>query len=213
LFVLTGCEENESGNHYEGDNIEDEVTEVYAVIEEQQSPTPGVWYDNVFVSNYMGITLILKTPWMIMEEQEIEWALGIGGELLTELEEMPELLWEVLEDIELPHMHILNEETGSGVMIVVERLPSYETTLNEREYFENLRDFFEEMGYSNFTIAQNTTKIGENSWHSFSTTTELFDREIRQYYFANKEGRYMRSIIITLYGGDTLEDILSMFTQ
>ena len=168
-------------------------------------PERGVWNDNVYTNEYLGLEFTLPNNWTISTDEQLAALVNISADIL----EVPAGM---IEGMALYDM-MASGPLGSSVMVMYERLLPATAGISEADYLAELATELEMtgLGYSNFVFSDSTTRIGSVGYHSLSAVLSMGGMEIVQYYFINRQDEFIRGIIVTLIGDDTLEDILANF--
>ena len=172
-------------------------------------PMRGTWSGNIYTNEYVGITFTLPDTWIAATDAEIAMLLNVSMDALpVPGAAIPDGAW---DELHFYDMLAQSHYTGSSIIIMYERLTNEEASLSEREYLELMREVMEEEmpEYSTFIIADSTTRIGSDDWYLL---TVEYQHGVWQHYFINERGGYIRGILVTIYGQDSMEDILEMFS-
>ena len=188
--------------------------------EEILNPSRGIWEDDTFTSEYLGLEFELPTGWEMLDDKDIAEFLGVvfNDAAPAMGVEIPDEVLEALEDEQFHDMYAIHPFSGSNVQIIFERSP-LAMLISEEDYFETLIEQLEGMAnmgmeFGDFEIASDTTTIGNYEWESLSTEIVLgAGIEMQSHTFVNIQGPNIRAIVITIgLGDETVDDILDAFS-
>ena len=103
------------------------------------------------------------------------------------------------------------EETGSGIDVIYEDLMQTEggTLIRMDDYVAGLKEQLESSGDYNYSCGEvSTEKLCGNNYETF--TAMVSDLGAKQQYYIRRQDDTMIIMVITVFGGDKLEDILSL---
>lgn len=198
-FVLIGCGDEE---------------------EEFANPSRGIWEDDTFISEYLGLEFELPEQWQMLEGEEMAQFLGV---VLNDAApamgvEIPDEVLEALEDEQFHDMFAIHPISGTNVQIIFERSPMA-MLISEEDYIKAVIEELEEVGemgmeLRDIEVATSTTTIGGYEWESVSGVIEMMPGlEMHSNTFVNIQGPNIRLIMITTgFGDETVYDVLDAFS-
>jgi len=187
--------------------------------EEIANPTRGVWEDDTFTSEYLGLEFELPEYWVMLDDEEMEQFFGVVFDDAAPAMgiEISDDVLDALGDGQFHDMFAIHPFSGSNVQIIFERNPMA-MLISEEDYIETMIEQLEEEGevmgieFRDFEVAPSTTTIGNYEWESISVVMEMGPgAEMNSHSFINIQGPNVRIIIITLGFGETLNDVLDAF--
>jgi len=189
--------------------------------EEILNPSRGIWEDDTFISEYLGLEFELPEHWSALDDKETAEFFGLVFDDAAPAMgvEIPEEILDALEDGQLHDMFAIHPLGGTNVQIIFERSP-LAMLISEEEYIEAAIEEFEElnsmdvgMEFRDFEVASETTTIGNYEWESLSLMMEMgLGIEAASYTFINIQGPNIRQITISILGDETVDDILDAFS-
>ena len=171
---------------------------------ETVTPTRGIWEDDRYINESIGIEMALPVNWAAATDEQIAALMGLSVEALQEGGmEIPE---ELLEQTTVTDMMIQNATTGSNVIVMFENLGAQAMLLDEAGYIEILTGQLESAGIAAYTFEEPYSEsfAGEDYTVLHAST----DLGMEQYYYLRKLGNYMVSMIVTVGGEDTIESVM-----
>ena len=154
----------------------------------------GVWEDNIYTNESLGLRFTMPTRWIVLTDEEIADVMGFSGVANRTL----------LLDMMAASL------TGSNVSVMFVRLTPRFEGMTEAEYIEARGH-----GTAGTRIDQGdhgTTRIGRYDW--YSTVTRMDSQGVIAYghQFINLHDGFARHITITIFeDSETLEEILAIF--
>ena len=180
-------------------------------------PEPGVWNDDIYVNESLGIQFQLPRGWESLEGEDLIEVLGMGAKVLSELgsELADDDLLEELEENPLHDLYAINMSTGSNLQVIFQRLPRSARNYSTEEALESMIEEMEEsMGSMTVDIRSTATTIGRYEYHSADITVEVIPGvEMYIQFYVRLEGRIVSAIIITSPFIDEFDEILSFFNE
>ena len=171
----------------------------------------GIWQDNVWTSEYLGINLVLDEGWIYATDEEIAGVLGVGLDFMAV--QGVEIDIDILEAMGSMHdLMASNPETGANIQVVIERLVFPHNRMTVEQYMEAAAEGLQMVGMEvNFDFP-GTTRIGNYDWHSYGSVMDMLGTEIFGRYFVNLQDGIARIIMFVYHeGSETVEDMLRMF--
>lgn len=164
------------------------------------SPTAGVWEDDIFTSEYLGLRFALPFGWSIPNEAEITLLIGMAEDMLD---------IDAGEVSTTRDMTAINFATGANVQISFmpygRRAPSHD------ELFEVLEAEMASVG-GTLTMLPGTTTIAGLQWYSSQVEFHMSGEMLSGHQFFNVEAGYIRSIMIAYTPAlESAEEILAFF--
>ncbi|MCL2169983.1 MAG: hypothetical protein FWB74_08165 [Defluviitaleaceae bacterium] len=189
IFMFAGCAERGT----------------YAPTPALTGVTRGVWSDNVWTSDYLGVSFNLPTGWTISSDADIAAAIGIGAAIID--------AEEFLEKFEILHdMRAANLTTSESVQVVFERLNPFLIGISAAEVAKLAAAGSEMLG-ATAAFGFPEVKIGNHYWYQYETTIDLgfVAGSVRS--FVSVQGDIVRMIMITYFGDDyVVADVLAGFS-
>lgn len=189
VIGITGC--GKSVEEYIDDNVEDVEKEV----------SLGEWTENTYKNDFLGITYEKPADWSRHSDEEIKSAMEIGLENV----EGSELSKKLAELTSITYM-ITSKSNGTNVILMSEK-PL--VSLGLESYSKTLKNQLEAQTAVSYTVEEITTE--EINGKSFSVLKANVSG-IKQNYYIYKKDKHFVSIIVTLTGTDSSDDILKRFT-
>jgi hypothetical protein len=198
-------EEEPEDEEPEEEEPEEEEPEVLAT-----GITRGIWNDNVWTSEYLGITVTLEDNWLYATDEEIAALMGIGSDALAA--QGLELDFELATLATFHDMLASNTATGASIQVLIERLFFPHNRMTAEQYIEAAAETLEMMGMQVNLDFPGVTRIGNYDWLSYGSVMEVMGVEISARYFVNVKDGFAR-IIMMVYSeaSETPEEILQMF--
>ena len=164
------------------------------------SPTPGVWEEDVFVSEYLGLRFLMPFGWTELDASE-HAAIAAAVESAFDADDGGK----ILDTMVMCHI------TTSNIQIAYtpygRRAPSAE------DFIDATQRELEASMDAHVTPGSGTTTIAGQQWYSIASEVEMFGYTISQGLFFNMYEGYIRTITITTYNPDleSPEDFLHLF--
>jgi len=175
-------------------------------------PEAGVWNDDIFVNESLGLQFQLPRGWQSVEGEDLVQIAGAGAALLSDIE-----IDEVLEQMERNPIHDLyaaNFFTGSSVQIMFQRLPRSARNYSSEQALESLIEAVDEMGTVTANIRPGATRIGNYEFYSSDVVMSVPGiGEMFMQYHLRLEGRNMIVILLGSMNADEFEDMLYFFNE
>ena len=178
------------------------------------APTRGIWEENTFVSAYFGLRFDLAIGWTAMSDGNIASMFRHQDENYEQIPQGSQVTPDMYEKLETLGIIDLSASGGMGtrgVTLRIGRLSDDEAGITATQFLENM---VEEMNLPDTTeviISPNTMRIGTQDWHFASFAYDFRDEVAHNWYFVNVDGRFMRSIIVSHFGDDNLDETLELF--
>ncbi|MBS1348402.1 MAG: hypothetical protein HP052_02875 [Firmicutes bacterium] len=194
-MVLGGCADNNATN----DN--------------GNSFSRGVVTDNVYASQYSGLTFTLPSDWVYASDEEMASLMNTSVDLLNNAG--IEASQEEVNAITIYDMIARDPASGTNVIILYENLALSQGGLaySAEDYLKASNAMLEQTGYyDNFSEISERTISGD-TYVCQNITGNMNGMTTNQYYFARRIDDYMLSIIVSLFGTQyDLESITANFS-
>ncbi|MCL2408843.1 MAG: hypothetical protein FWC96_04420 [Oscillospiraceae bacterium] len=181
---------------------------------QERGPVRGVWEDNVFTSEYLGLRFVMPHSWVATTDADIADLMGLGADMMAISGiEIPGEFWDMFDLRVLIDMVAGNPIAGSSVKIAFERLTFPVRGISAAEYIALTAEQLEQIGMGVNLDFPGTVRIGAYDWYSFGTAMYLpmgvvaYGRQ-----FINVQDGFVRTIGIT--GADPeapVNEVLAMF--
>ena len=140
-----------------------------------------------------GVSFSLNGLWVIQEEAEANLNVGVG---------------------QTAALNAYMEETGSGISVIYEDLTKTEggTLVRMDDYVSGIQEQLKissDYGYSCSEVS--TEKLCGNSYETF--TAKVSELGGKQQYYIRRQDDTMIIMVITVFGEDKLEDIMSVISS
>jgi hypothetical protein len=174
--------------------------------------------DNVYTSNFSGITFTAPDGWSFSSEEEILQMMNLGSSVLSD---KAQLYTEIAQQTTIYDMMASNATTGDNVIVLYENLNAYGSGVADAydvdTYIDVLDSQMESLASSGITFEKKdsgkvTLSGREFSKVEFDTTYETYGYTAKQAYYIAKEGDYIIAVVSTL-GQYSDEDDLSVFEE
>ena len=168
-------------------------------------PVRGVWNDNEWRSDYLGITFTLLPGWSASSDADIAEALGLG---LDVMEAFGVTVPEGISSI--GDMMAVDPIAGASVLIAFERLDEEWVGITAAEYAEFLA-----LGVTMIGATTESglpfVRIGNYEWYQLSVTQDFGEGVVvHSRYFFNLAGNFARVVTVSyLDGYPHVEAVLS----
>jgi len=169
----------------------------------------GTWNGNVYTNPQLGFTITTSGSWEGLTDQDIAELTGMVADV--SLDGFSDDIWDDLDMDEFTEAMIMNFSTGSNIIVMFERTNIFTRRLSASEFVNQMGEEFAAMGFQNVEVASGTTRIGQRDWNSVSSRTDFGDGEVEQHFFAIVEQGHIVTVIVSVFGDDTIEGILQMF--
>ena len=180
-------------------------------------PEPGVWNEDIFVNESLGIQFQLPGGWESVEGEELVELLGVGADFLSAIDSdlANDEILEAMEENPLHDMYAMNRFTGSTVQVMFQRLPRAARRYSSEEALEFfIETMEEEMGSFNLSMRSGNTTIGKYEFYSAEGVLELMPGfEIQVLMFLRLEGRNASIISLGSMMDNEFDDILYYFNE
>jgi len=179
------------------------------------APTAGVFTDNVYINESVGLQFQLPRGWDFLNEQEIADATGIGAEVLSALgsDFTNNDVLNRMEESPLHDMMATNHFDGTNVQVMFQRLPRSARNASTQEELEKALEEFEDSGLNMVsTMNPGQTRIGSYDFYSANLEIEFFPgfyMAVRM--FLRLDGRNMTMVNVTALNQSMIDDILNYF--
>ena len=171
----------------------------------------GTISGRVYKSEYLGLSFKKPITWKYATDEEIAEALNLGVDMLFKDD-----FKEALENVPAIYdMMAVDNITGSNVSVGFENLArSLASNITVEQYIDVLEKQFANMTNMRVTFPDeyDTVTLGQTEFTRVICKVKAVGSSMDQIYYLNKEGKYMRYIIVTLKSGYTVEEIEAMFS-
>lgn len=204
LTLLSAC----AAMDQDDENFGSPTVEVTSSDETNGGPSRGVWNNGIYRSEFSGINFTLPNGWSAATDEEIANLLGISADILGDDKQ-----W-IIESAKLTTIYDMmatDPVTNNNLMIIFENLSlSGSTNISEKDYYEITTTQLETVESLDYTIDEPyTTDINGIAYltgHCYET-----NYGISQHYFIRHQGNYMITIIVSIFDGSNINDILKQF--
>ena len=171
----------------------------------------GVLTENTFSSEFLGVSFEAPVGWIYATDEEIADMMGMTAELLSD--SGLNFSKKALERQSIYDMSVDDPKTFSSVIVCYENLSMVlgGTRYTEEQYLDTLAKQLQVLGMG----YQSVGEVYNQNLGTVEFSVMQFDIpefKTSQYYFVRKTGKYMSCIIITVFPGATLEEILAYFS-
>ena len=177
-------------------------------------PSRGYWDDRTFVSAYFGLRLDLPLIWFALSDEEIA---GMFIQIDPDFVMIPEGSaitpdnYEMLETLGLMDLSANDHRRTKGIGMRIGRLSDDDADKTAVQFLENMIEEMSPPDTTVVTIYEETTRIGTLDWYLAEFIYEFGQNTMHNWYFVNIDGRFVRSIIISHFDDDRLDETLAMF--
>lgn len=178
LITLTGC-----GKNTTNENKTAKETIARGVIDE----------NNVYESEYAGITFALPEGFKYANDQEIADMMNVGAEILSEGKND---LTKVLEQTALYDMVAQDATYGTSVMVMFEKATA---NVSVDYYLKNVKKGLESVTDMGYVVSDDITTetVGGKEYKVLTATIPTYG--LTQKYYTQKKDGYFIDILITYY--------------
>ncbi|MCL2857637.1 MAG: hypothetical protein FWE19_07985 [Oscillospiraceae bacterium] len=178
-------------------------------VEEYISLERGVIEDDVYISDFLGLSFTLPEGWDFADEETIAMMMGVGVELIAENGgvDLDTASIDALYD-----MVAYNATTDSNAMLMIERLDTNAQPLTSQGQLEALRERLEGIDVFGFEFGRPfTVWVAGEPFDTLPITVGTDEIQTRQYYLVRIHGGHMVTIIASLFGDITFAELLDHF--
>ena len=180
-----------------------------AADESKKTVSRGTFEGDVYKNDYLGFEFTKPESWMYYTDEEIAAVFNMSAE------QMGEQFEKALENnVSLYDMMVVDMTTGTNINVGYENLvKTLATNITEAQYIEAMKKQLATVAGMTveFPEESETAKLGDNEYTKCVCTTTVSGATMTQVYYLRKVDTYMASIIVTIVGGYTVEDIEAMF--
>ena len=179
------------------------------------APEPGVWQDDIFVNESLGLQFQLPRGWESLTGAELVEVLGHGANILSELNDTEVAdIFDVMEENPIHDMFVIHAATGSTIQLMFQRLPRAAGRYTSQDILEiMIEDMEDEMPGLVMNIQSESVRIGEQDFYTAIGSFEImpgFEMEAQK--FLRLDGRTATVIAITQMGDVVnIEETLTFF--
>lgn len=178
-------------------------------VEEEHALARGAWEGNTFTSEFANLRFEMPEGWNYASEEEMANIFGVGQDMMSEAGIGGSRTY--TEMMSVYDMMAADPITRTSIMLVYENLNFVVggNKITTADYTEILKANFTKMdlGYT-FPKEAYEGQLGGESY----TVLEAHLPGAIQYYYFRKRENFMQCFTITLFGTDTLEDLLACFS-
>ena len=186
-----------------------EIPELGDIVNAYSEPTRGEFEENVYTSDYLGLTFNKPASWLFFTDEEIAQAMNIGAEYLGEKFE------EALKNNPTVYdMMAVDVVTRTNINVGYENLSkTFSTNITVKQYVEALKSQLSQTHGLNVSFPEeyDTVKLGENNYTRVICETKMAGTSMTQVFYLRKINGYMGFVIVTITNGYTVEQIEAMF--
>ena len=220
LILLAGCDTRVGAHPPEAEAVgaqsEPELPEPEPEpeppVDEPPGAERGAIEDKVYLNPSIGLSFTLPDGWDFADEETIAMMMGVGVELIAENGGV-ELDTDSIGT--LYDMVAYNATTDSNAMVMIEKLsvpPESEPPTSQAQ-LTALRDRLEERDVFGFEFGRPfTVWVAGEPFDTLPITVGGQEAQVRQYYLVRMQGRYMVTIIASLFEDITFEELLRHFS-
>ena len=180
-------------------------------------PEAGVWNDDIYVNESLGIQFQLPHGWEVVEGEAFTELVGIGTQVLSDMgsDLSTNEILEAMEDNPAHDMIAMNPFSGSAVQVMFQRLPRSARNYSTEEVLDLIAEGVGEgLGHAfNVNPQSGMTTIGHYEFSLSEITTEIMGVEVFVQVYVRLEGRNVSVIVISTLNANELEDILYFFNE
>ena len=174
-------------------------------------PEAGVWNDDIFVNESLGLQFQLPRGWESIEGEDLVQVLGVGAALLSDF--ASDEILEAMERSPIHDLYAINFFTGSTVQVMFQRLPRSARNYSSEQALELVLEGMEEVGF-NSNIRSGTTRIGNYEFYSADGVMTMPGiGEIFMQMYLRLEGRTMTIVSLGSMNAGEFEDLLYFFNE
>jgi len=191
-----------------------ELEEDNAPAQRTEFPVRGIWENDVFTSEYLGLQFTLPDGWVAASDEEIAGVMGFA-EALPATGGLTEQFWDVANVLGVHDLMVVSPITGANIQIIFERLVFPNTRMTEAQYIEGAEADAELFGIA-MGIAPDLDgiTIGGYNWLSHGTEMDAMGRTAYGRQFISIRDGFARLIIFTYFeGSETVEEMLAWFSS
>lgn len=222
LTLLSAC----NAAPQQSPSPEPSAAESSAPVEETASPEPseeispspeatetgiarGTWTDGVYTHDYAQLTFTLPEGWIAATDEDIASLMGQSVEILGDKQQ-----W-MIESAKLTTIYDMMAQdpaTGNNALVMFENLSLSPGGLDisEEDYLEIAEGQMSQMESMDYTFSEpyNATVNGVKY---LIVRADEANNNFSQYYLMHKQDKYMVGIIISIFDGTDIDDILPLF--
>lgn len=182
-----------------------------AAAEANKEVSRGVINENVYSSEYSGLTFTKPDSWVYSTDEEIADLMGVAIDDMTDASEFSKA---VAEMSSIYDMMVVDNYTGNNISIMYENLKiSNGSDMTENAYIDALKEQLavNNMGYE---IQENadTVSLSGNTYQRMTTAISYEGIQMQQYYYVRNINSFMNVVIVTIVDGTPVADIEAMFS-
>lgn len=185
---------------------------VSELADDGEVPVRGAWDGTVYTNDFTGITFTAPEDWLVLSDEDLAKAVGIGTEGMTVRGE--EMSPEMLAQSTIYDACVASVVTGTNIIFALENLTANHpmgTMITPEAYFTATKALIEENYPDAYTFGEPyPLTVGGQEY----LLMEIIPPESgqTQLFMVRKVNNYMILNTITLLGGDSADDIIAMFS-
>lgn len=198
---LTACGSTGGGEPTDGGASEktevNQGADMSDMQKEEETPyAAGVWTDNVYTNESLGLTFPLPEGWQYGTQEELAEVMGSGQEVTGYSDE------ELSATDPIYDLYIYNDSTGASLMMMAEDTSIY-GNISAQDYLDSVADGL--VGYEEQEIVYQVGEmepltLGKTEFTSFVASAQYQGVNVYQSYAAAEAGGRMVTIIMTAPG-------------
>ncbi|MFT4144423.1 MAG: hypothetical protein QM644_08180 [Mobilitalea sp.] len=165
----------------------------------------GSWNDNVFENTWLNMKFEIGDDWAIATDEEISEVMGVGAELISELNGTSKEALEMAAELKVIYGFLAyNSDTTTNIQLMYENLAKSlgGTKYTETEYLGEFKKQIPEDIYE--LVDESTKEIAGKTFYTLKYS--VYDGALFQEYYTYKLDKYMVSLIVT-YTSETEAEI------
>lgn len=170
--------------------------------------TRGTWDGNVYTSEFLGLTFTKPENWEIASDEEMEELFGISMDMMEA--DTDAAKQQVIFD-----MLVADPETNSNISFMFQNLSVIKggKSITEEQFAKSIEEQSSALEGVTYVAGElKTATFGEKDYKYMSSTITMQGVEMNQIAIIRKEGNYIFNATATTTGGETVEEILAMFS-
>ena len=170
----------------------------------------GTIKDNVYTSEYLGLSFTKPESWVYSTDEEIAAAMNLGADLF-----LNENFKEALENnSNIYDMMVVDSITRTNINVGFENLSkTFASNITVEQYVQALKTQLSNVSGMTVTFPESfeTVTLGKTEFTKVACTVTAQGVSMKQVYYLNKMDKFMCHIIVTIPSGYTVEQIEAMF--
>lgn len=168
----------------------------------------GTWEGDVFKSDFADLAFKLPDKYQAYSDEQLAQLMKVALESLNNEAELVKQL--TIYDV------FVQSSYNNNFSILYENLAKQgvSASITASDYLDILADKLEDMSTPKYTAENKTTvQVAGKTFDMLETSFTTQGVNGKQYYVARRQGGYMICIIISIFNGDDVNSILSIFTD